>query len=429
MLFQKIAVWNEKGEVTENCFVRVADGKIAAISQQPLTAQPGEECYDGTGKLLAPAFFNAHAHAPMTLLRGWGENLALQDWLNTSIFPFEARLTADDIYVGTQLAIAEMVRGGTVSSTEMYFGCDAMARAATQAGVKMNVSVGVNCFDERSLHDLPLFAEQKKLAEEWHNAANGQFRVDLSMHAEYTSTPRVVQEMAQYAQQSGLRMHVHLSETKRETDECIERHGKTPARYFYDAGLFDVPTTAAHCVWLTEEDMDLLKEKDVTVASCPASNMKLASGFCNVPRLLEKGVRVALGTDGPASNNALNMMADMKLFALVSKGAFGDPCAVSPKQAFYAATRAGALAQGRPESGIIREGAAADLMVLRCDAPWWAPCHDVAADLVYAAQASDVCLTMCDGKVLYQDGDYTTLDIERIRYEARRAAQRIAKEL
>ena len=170
MLFQKIAVWNEIGEVLENRFVRVSDGKIAAISQEPIAPQPGEECYDGTGKLLAPAFFNAHSHAPMTLLRGWGENLALQEWLSTRIFPFEARMTSDDYYVGTQLAIAEMVRGGTVSSTEMYFGGESMARAAMEAGVKMNISLGVSCFDERSLHDLPLFQEQVRLAEQWHNA-------------------------------------------------------------------------------------------------------------------------------------------------------------------------------------------------------------------------------------------------------------------
>ena len=182
-------------------------------------------------------------------------------------------------------------------------------------------------------------------------------------------------------------------------------------------------------MWVTPDDMDLLKEKDVTVASCPASNMKLASGFCNVPLLLEKGVRVALGTDGAASNNSLNMMADMKLLALAAKGAFSDPCVVSPQQAFYAATRAGALSQGREESGVIRVGAAADLQVIRMDTPWWVPGHNAAAYLVYAAQSSDVCLTMCDGEILYQDGVYTTLDIERISYEARRAAQRIAKEI
>lgn len=429
MLFQKIAVFSETGELLSDCDIRVENGTISEISKTPLAPKEGETCYNGAGKLLAPAFFNAHAHAPMTLLRGWGENLVLQDWLNTRIFPFEARLTEQDIYLGTQLAIAEMVRGGAVSSTEMYFGGESMARAATEAGVKMNLSVAVTCFDDRSLYDQARFQEQLKLGKEWHNAANGRFRVDLGMHAEYTSNPRIVKEMAEYAKESGLRMQVHLSETKRETDECVERHGKTPARYFYDLGLFDVPTTAAHCVWVTPDDMDLLKEKDVTVASCPASNMKLASGFCNVPLLLEKGVRVALGTDGAASNNSLNMMADMKLLALAAKGAFSDPCVVSPQQAFYAATRAGALSQGREESGVIRVGAAADLQVIRMDTPWWVPSHNAAADLVYAAQSSDVCLTMCDGEILYQDGVYTTLDIERISYEARRAAQRIAKEI
>ena len=232
--------------------------------------------------------------------------------------------------------------------------------------------------------------------------------------------------MAQRAAGTGLNMQVHMAETKTETDECVERHGKTPARYFYDLGLFDAHTTAAHGVWLTDEDIPLLKEKDVTIASCPASNMKLASGFCRTPALLAAGVRVALGTDGAASNNNLDMFEEMKLFALAPKGAFGDPRAVSAQQALRAATLSGAQAQGRWDTGAIKAGNRADLIVLDCSAPWWTPGHDRAADIVYAAKGTDVCLTMADGRVLYRDGEYLTIDIERARHDAAAAASAIA---
>ncbi len=476
MLFANIDLLDSEFQIRKDCFVRVEGKKITAISSAPLQPGAGETVYDGRGKLMIPAFVNAHAHAPMTLLRGWGENLALQDWLNQRIFPFEAKLTDEDIFVGTQLAIAEMLRTGTVSSTEMYFGGDAIARALVESGAKMNLSVAVTCFDDSDLQSLPRQQEAEAVIRRWNGAGEGRLKTDLSLHAEYTTTPKIVRQMAQHAAQTGLNMHVHMSETRRETEECIQRHGKTPVRYFYDLGLFDAHTTAAHGVWLETEDIPLLKEKDVTIASCPASNLKLASGFCKVPELLEQGVRVALGTDGCASNNNLNMMEEMKLFALAPKlklasgfckvpelleqgvrvalgtdgcasnnnlnmmeemklfalapkAAFGDPHHVTARQALYAATAAGAQAQGRWDCGCLKEGGRADLAVLDRSAPWWTPCHDPLASLVYSAQGTDVCLTMADGRVLYQDGEYKTIDIEKVRSQAAAAAARIAAQL
>ena len=426
MLFCHIDYLDENFCVRKAGFVRVKGARIEAVSETPLASEEGEEVYDGRGKLLMPALVNAHAHAPMTLLRGWGENLNLQDWLNQRIFPFEAKLTDEAICAGTTLALAEMIRTGTVSSTEMYFGVEAMARALVASGAKMNLSVGVTCFGDGDLADQPLQQEAERLIKNWNGAGEGRLVADLSLHAEYTSTPKAVRQMAQRAAGTGLNMQVHMAETKTETDECVERHGKTPARYFYDLGLFDAHTTAAHGVWLTDEDIPLLKEKDVTIASCPASNMKLASGFCRTPALLAAGVRVALGTDGAASNNNLDMFEEMKLFALAPKGAFGDPRAVSAQQALRAATLSGAQAQGRWDTGAIKAGNRADLIVLDCSAPWWTPGHDRAADIVYAAKGTDVCLTMADGRVLYRDGEYLTIDIERARHDAAAAAAAIA---
>ena len=233
------------------------------------------------------------------------------------------------------------------------------------------------------------------------------------------------------AKETGLNVHLHLAETKAEQEACKQRHeGRTPVRYFYDAGVFDAHTTAAHCVWLEAEDFDILKEKGVTVASCPVSNLKLASGFCPAPQLLKKGVSVALGTDSVASNNNLNIMEEIKLFATLFKATSGDPTAITPQEALYAATRAGALAQGRMDCGVLKVGNRADLIVLDLrKRPYYHPCHNMLNNIVFSGQGTDVCLTMVDGKVLYRDGIYTTIDLERVTRNAEMSVQKILKQI
>jgi len=194
--------------------------------------------------------------------------------------------------------------------------------------------------------------------------------------------------------------------------------------------VFDVPATAAHCVWLEGEDFDILKEKGVTVACNPVSNLKLASGFCNAPLLLEKGINVALGTDSVASNNSLNMLEEVKLFATLFKASTDDPTAVTPKQALYAATRAGALSQGRTDCGLVKEGFRADLIVLDLRSrPYLRPCHDMLNNVVFSAQGTDVCLTMADGRILYRDGEYLTLDVEQVAADAEASVAKILRQL
>lgn len=429
MLFSNIDILDENLDHCRNVYVGVKDGRIAYIG----TEKPEEdfgEVYDGSGKLLMTGFVNTHSHSAMTLMRGYGENLALSDWLNKRIFPFEAKMDHDAYYYGTMLAAAEMLRFGIVSTTDMYYDVPATARAVGESGIKMNFSLGITCFDDREAGEIGTVQELLRSLPEYHNAFDGRFKLDASIHAEYTSTPKLVEGVAEIAKEKGLNMHVHLSETKAEQEACKERHGRTPARYFYDAGVFDVRTTAAHCVWLEDEDFDILKEKNVTVASCPVSNLKLASGFCPVPRLLEKGIQVALGTDGVASNNNLNLMEELKLYATLFKACAGDPTAVTPKQALYAATRAGALAQGREDCGALKVGNRADLIVFDLrDRPYLRPCYDMLNNLVFSAMGTDVCLTMVDGRVLYRDGVYTTIDLERTVRGAEQSIERILRKL
>ena len=431
MLFSNISILDENLDHLMGQYVGVKDGLIKYIGDVPPEEDYGE-VYDGQGKLLMTGFYNAHSHSAMTLMRGYAENLALSEWLNTRIFPFEAKLDSEAIYNGTMLAIAEMLRFGIVSTTDMYFNGEANARAVLESGVKMNYSSSATCFDGSSLKDLPVYAESLRNIRNFHNAGDGRLKIDLSVHAEYTNTERVVREMADLARETGLNTHIHLSETKAEHEGCKERHGgKTPTEFFYEAGMFDGNTTAAHCVWVEDGDMDIMAEMGVTAASNPVSNLKLASGFCNAPKMLEKGINVALGTDSVASNNNLNILEEVKLFATLFKASTGDPTAITPKQALYAATMAGAIAQGRDEhGGQLAVGNWADLIVFDLrNKPWLQPCHDMVNNIVFSAVGSDVCLTMVNGKVLYRDGIYTTIDIEKVIYNANMSTAKILNQL
>ncbi len=428
MLFTNIGILDETLTYRPDCYVAVAGDKIAYIG----TAKPKEDCgevYDGRGKLLMAGLVNTHSHAPMTLLRGYAENMALEPWLNDRVFPFEARMTAEDIYNGSMLAFAELLRFGVTSTSEMYYMGRSMGQAVLDSGIRSNISLSVTCFDDSDLCDLPICRETLDLLPKLHHSCNDRLRLDLSIHGEYTSTPKVVRQMADLAKSTGLIVQLHLSETRAEHEACIARHGCTPAAYFLKHGVLDSPTVAAHCVWVTPEDRAILAEKGVTAASCPSSNLKLASGLCDVQALLESGVNVTIGTDGPASNNALNLWSDLKLLAILSKAAAGDPAAVPPKTALQIATANGAKAQGRGDCGALAVGKKADLIVLNTDVPWMQPIHSMENNLVYAAQGSDVVLTMVDGVVLYRDGEYPTLDIEKIQWNAGESARKILSRL
>ena len=412
MLFQDISILDEEYRIREHMWVAVEGTHITYVGDHAPEGDFGQ-VYNGTDRLLMPAFYNAHAHSPMMLMRGYGENLSLQDWLNTRIFPFEDKLTGEAVYYSTLLAMAESLRVGIVSSSDMYYFCEDMVRAVEKSGAKANISRSIVSFGEGSVQQMPSFREAEEFIRRYHGAADGRILADASIHAEYTNTVTSMTEVAALARQYGVNMHVHVSETKDEHEACKARHGgRTPTELLRDLGAFDTPAIAAHCVWAEEKDMDIFLEKGVTVATCPVSNLKLASGVCNVPALLEKGVNVAIGTDSVASNNSLNFVEEMKFFALLNKGWRGDPTVVTPTQTLRAASRAGALAQGRRDCGVIAEGYRADLTVLDISQPHMKPVHDLVNNVVYSASGSDVVLTMADGRVLYRDGEYLTIDIE-----------------
>lgn len=433
MFFRNITILNENFEIRTNMYVGIKDDKIDYIGEQiPDNLYSyiyNSDIYDGEGKLMMPAFYNAHTHSPMTLMRGYGEGMELQDWLEKKIFPFEDKLDGNAVYWGTLLALAEGIAGGTVSSTDMYYFCEDEAKAVIESGAKMNISRSIVHFDDSDVRNTKRFREMQLFVKEYHATGMRRVLTDISLHAEYTNTEKSCRALAEFASYNHLNMAVHLSETQKEHEECKARHGMTPAAFFEKCGVFKTKTTAAHCVWLEQQDFEILKRNDVSVATCPVSNMKLASGIADVNKILDTRINVAIGTDGVASNNSLDMFEEMKIAALCAKIKTGNPAALSPQQVLYMATRGGALAQGRERCGLIKQGFKADIQIIDIDKPNFTPVHDMRVNLVYSAHGGDVVLTMSDGKVLYKNGEFMTIDIEKVRSTVKILTENILGEL
>lgn len=419
-LFRSVRLLAQCGYGCDPIDVRVSDAYITEIGNN-LPAVPGETVIDGRGDLLVPGFVNTHCHAAMTLFRGYGEDLPLSRWLEEKIFPAEDRLTEESVYWGSMLAIAEMLRNGITSFSDMYFFCPQTARAVLESGIKANLSRSLVSFAPGiKLEEDSRFLESVELADEFHGAGDGRLLIDFSLHAEYTNQPDYCAAVGAKTVERGLRMQLHLSETESEHAACIARHGKTPAAFFADLGVFDAPTTAAHCVWVTDDDIAILRQKGVTVSHNPTSNLKLGSGVLPLRRLLDAGVNVALGTDGAASNNTLNILGELRLASILHKGVNRQADITTSAEMIALASRNGALAQGREDCGIISPGMRADLALIDLSVPHNMPVYDLDATLTYSAEAQDVRLTMVDGRILYQDGTYTSIDIEHLRREAGR---------
>lgn len=430
MLFTNIGIIDENFNYVPDMTVGVQADRITYVGKEiPHDAEFFGDRYDGTGKVLMSGFYNAHGHSPMSLMRGYGENLSLHDWLNNKIFPFEAKLYKKAVYWATLLTMAESIRFGIVSTNDMYYFIDDMVRAYSVSGAKTNICRSVANPTGLPIDECVGFKEMRDSIMMYDGFENGRIHVDACAHAEYTNDEKTLRAIADTAKEFDVRMQVHLSETKFEADGCVERYGKTTAEFLNECGMFDQPATAAHCVWLTEGDMDILKEKGVNIASCPASNFKLASGIADVPTMYKKGINVALGTDSVASNNSLNFIEQIKLFALAGKVKSMDPAAMTPEQILFSATRAGALSQGREDCGLLKEGFKADLIVIDASGPNMQPVHDMAHNIIYSADGKDVVLTMIDGKVCYQDGEYKTIDIEETIAETEKAKAKILSEL
>lgn len=382
-----------------------------------------DEVLDGSGMLALPGFVNAHTHSAMSLFRGYANDMPLMDWLAQKIWPLEDRLQPEDAYWLSMLSIAEMLMSGVTVFADMYMFMDQTAKAVEHSGIRAVLSRGLQGPDSRSEQRL---MENRKLWEEWHGGAQGRIRVMVGPHAIYTCDAHYLRRCMELAQQLGVGLHIHLAETRTEVEEALKRHGKTPVEYLESIGFFNLPVLAAHCVHLTNHDMDILAKYDVQVAHCPVSNLKLGSGIARVSMLLERGINVGLGTDSAASNNSLSIMREMTFAALLGKGIDEDPTVIPAKQALKMATLGGAKAIGwSQEIGSLEPGKKADIVLVKYDAPHYHPAADPVTHLVYSGRDADVDTVIVNGKVVMRKGQLTTIDLERVYYEVEKIKRRV----
>ncbi|MDO5738063.1 MAG: amidohydrolase [Eubacteriales bacterium] len=402
--------------------IRLGDGLILELSEKALENM-GELEINCENKLVIPALYNCHTHFAMTPMRGYGENLHLLDWLEQKIFPFEALLSEEDVYWSALLGIAELLANGCCSATDMYFLLPAIIRAVKQSGIKANLcnplAGNTRYQDEKG------FTEVLQLLSESQADESGRLKIDAGIHGEYSSTPEGVKSVIDFAREHELAIHLHLSESEEEQAGCLERHGVTPLRYFYELGLFDCPVIAAHAVQLSESDFQLLGEltaagSEITLVHNPSSNLKLASGFAPLKRWVEAGVNICIATDGPASNNSLNLFSDLHLAACLQKAIQQDPAFFTPEEVLAAVTENGARAQRRSNCAKLLAGYKADLAILDISKPHYYPQDNLLAHLVYSAQGADVTHTFVDGDLLYQNGHYKYFDIDLVKRQVSR---------
>ena len=366
---------------------------------------------DGKGKLAIPGFINAHTHASMTLLRSFADDKKLMDWLNEDIWPIEAKMKREDIYNGAALAAVEMIRTGTTAFADMYGPCmDEVAKVVEESGLRGVLSRGlIGVVD-----GYKKLAENVELFKNFHNKADGRIQVMFGPHAIYTCPPDYLKKVAEAAAELGSEIHIHMNETLDEVNGCIKDYGKRPFEVVNETGLFDMGTLAAHCVHLSDNEIEIMKEKNIRVAHNPGSNMKLASGIAPVCRLMDEGITVALGTDGASSNNNLDMLEEVKLAALLHKVDSLNPIAIPALEAIRLGTENGAKAIGLKDVGRIEKDYKADIVLYDMKDIQWQPRYNPISLLVYSANSSSVDTVIVDGKILMEHGELKTLDEEKI---------------
>ena len=398
-------------DIIKETSIYIEGSRIKGIGTEPEGFVP-EQVIDGKDKLAIPGLINCHTHSYMSFMRNVADDLSFMDWLFGTIDPIEHQMTDEDTYWGACLAIIEMMKSGTTCFNDMQMNIHQTTRAVKESGMRAVISRGLVGSGDDEAGQMRL-----RQAYEERNAAKDCDRLTfmLGPHAPYTCDDAYMRIVSQEAKKNHMGIHVHLSESESEIQQIQEKYGCSPIEMADQNGLFDVPAIAAHCVQITEKDMEILKKKNVSVVTNPASNMKLGNGFAPVPAMLEKGINVCLGTDGAASNNSLNMFHELSLLTLIHKGVKRTPQCVSAREGFRIATINGARALGlEKETGSLEEGKKADIAILNLNTPSLTPRNNLLAGLSYSANGSEVETVIIDGKITMQDRKILTMDEELI---------------
>lgn len=391
--------------------IAIEGRKIISVGSSPHGFTP-DRIIDGSSSIVLPGLINAHTHLSMVLLRNYADDLDLFTWLNEKIWPIEAKITKQNVYTASLLGAAELIRSGVTAIADMYFFPNETCRAVEKAGIRARIGADFMGDEKHIEKRLPEF---QKLYDDWHGRDEGRISIDTAPHSAYTLTPEALQMAIEFAKKNNTLIHTHISESRKETEENHEEHGMSPFEYLEKAGLFERPVYAAHCVHISEKDLEIIKRYKIVPVHNPTSNLKLGNGFAPIPDMLKKGILPALGTDGASSNNNLNMFEEIHLAAIIHKGSTGDPTAVSAYEALQMATINGARALGIDNvCGSLTPGKDADIICLDTNRTHLQPLHDPIATLAYGAQASDVHFTMCAGQILMEDGEIRTFDEKEI---------------
>lgn len=412
--------------VIKDGYIGVKDGKIYLVDDKlPENIAPAN-VIDGKGGIAMPGLVNAHSHSAMTLMRNYADDMALETWLFDNIFPIEAKLSDKDVYWGTMLGIAEMLKSGITAFADMYMFMDEVARAVTETGIKANICKSpIQFFEGGELKRLDRSQGAIDYYNSYHNSAGGRIKVFIEIHSAYMFNEQTLANAAALAKQLNTGIHIHILETAAEVESSKRDYGMTSVEICQKTGVLDVPVLAAHCVHLTDGDMKILKEKGCSIAHNPTSNLKLGSGIARVPEMLNLGINVCLGTDGAASNNNLNLFEEMNLASLIHKGVSMDPQLMKAGTVLKMGTVNGVRALGFEDAGMIMEGMKADIILIDTDKPHFYPKNNPLSSAVYTAQASDVDTVIVDGKILMQNRIFTGIDEERIKYEVHNLSGRL----
>jgi len=415
-----VVTLDDTGTLRRDSSLAIDGNTIVAVGDLPIDFTP-DRIINGYGHVALPGFVNAHCHSPMTYERGWAEDLPFPRWLNEKIWVAESALTSDDVYWGAALAACEMIRSGVVAFNDHYFYMDRVAEVVEKSGLKAGLTwcvfglgddqeVGANLDGTLDFID------------RWQGRANGRIKLLLGPHSPYICPSDFLARIAVLAHERNLPIHLHVAESQEQVDNSLKAHGQTPIAHLALLGVFDGPCIAAHCLAVSDDDLDILAQYKVTVAHTPITYMKLAMGVNDLSRFFTRGINVAIGTDGPGSNADMDLPAAVRQTVMLQKHEQRNPEAVPGDLALRMAAQNGARAIGFEKTGVIAPGYAADLILIDTDRPHFLPRHNLISNLVHCAKASDVTHVMVDGQLIYQNGELLTLDEDRIKYEAERGA-------
>lgn len=381
--------------------IHVQGNKIAYVGGKPqqYSGEAWDREIDAKGNVIMPGFKNAHSHSAMTFLRSYADDLPLFEWLNHQVFPMEEKLTPDDVYHLSKLAIMEYLTSGITANFDMYLTPDTIAKASKDCGFRTVITGGFNDFTQ-SLESL----------EEWYRTYNNPEELvtfQLGFHAEYTNSIENLEKLAALSQKYQAPICAHSSESISEVEGCIKRYGKTPTALFYELGMMEHGGTYYHCVHMTDEDLDMIAEKGIYVVTNPAANMKLASGIAPIEDMRKRGIKVAIGTDGPASNNCLDMFREMFLVTGLAKLKEQDASALDAAEVLKMATVNGAHAMGLTSADVLAKGKFADLIMIDLYQPNMQPLNNIVKNIVYSGSKQNIKMTMVNGQILYEDGKFS----------------------